>query len=179
MKFENLKLRNSESIWAPGMELTSSATTKLKMINYNYHCPTWLPIIPLLSPPPEQTLLLHLILQSVHSKAKRQRQSVNILVDTAIIKIVLLRRKNPRTWGESRGRLHRLWSEGSWRLCPQAQAVHWSKPSSWIARCHFMPNSILPHRSKVSMPCLKNSWSVCREFTSMISIMMVIWLWYS
>ena len=47
--------------------------------------------------PPEQTLLLHLILQSVHSKAKRQRQSVNILVDTAIIKIVLLRRKNRKT----------------------------------------------------------------------------------
>ena len=84
-----------------------------------------------------------------------------------------MRRQNPKTWGESRGRLHRLWSEGSWRLCPQAQAVHWSKPSNWIARCYLLPNCILPHRSKVSMPCLKNSWSVCREFTSMMSITMV------
>ena len=156
------------------MKFTASATTKMKMIINNYQLPPhWTTIIPLLSPPPEQTLLLHLILQSVHSKAKRQRQSVNILVDTAIIKIVLLRRKNPNTWGESRGRLHRLWSEDSWRLRPQARAVHWSNPSSWVARCQFMPDSILPHRSKVSMPCLKNSWSVCREFTSMMSITMV------
>ena len=145
-----------------GLIYLGSVTTLPYLTNYYTIAiaPTWI------NPPPSSY-------SSIRSLQGEEAAPIRQHFGRYCIKIVLLRGENPKTWGESRGRLHRLWSEGSGRLCPRVRAVHWSKPSSWIARCHFMPNSILPHRSKVSMPCLKNSWSVCREFTSMMSITMV------